>query len=110
MIKIVADNKIPFLEGALDGVARMVYLPGAEISREHLLEADALITRTRTLCNRNLLEGTSVRYIASATIGYDHIDTEYCRSKGIGWTNAPGCNSSSVEQYVVSTLLRLAVN
>lgn len=110
MIKIVADNKIPFLEGALDGVARMVYLPGAEISHDHLLDADALITRTRTLCKRELLEGTSVRFIASATIGYDHIDTEYCRAKGIGWTNAPGCNSSSVEQYVVSTLLWLAVH
>jgi len=110
MIKIVADHKIPFLEGALDGVARVEYLPGAEISRAHLRDADALITRTRTLCNRNLLEGTSVRFIASATIGYDHIDTEYCREKGIGWTNAPGCNSSSVEQYVVSTLLWLAVH
>ena len=67
-----------------------------------------MITRTRTLCNRDLLEGTSVRFIASATIGYDHIDTAYCREKGIGWTNAPGCNSSSVEQYIVSTLLWLA--
>ncbi|MEA3461384.1 MAG: 4-phosphoerythronate dehydrogenase PdxB [Bacteroidota bacterium] len=108
-MKIVADHKIPFLEGALDEGARMVYLPGAEINRSHLLDADALITRTRTQCNRDLLEGTSVRYIASATIGYDHIDTEYCRKKGIGWTNAPGCNSSSVEQYMVSTLLWLAI-
>ena len=109
MIKIVADNKIPFLEGALEGVAQVVYLPGAEITRSHLLDADGLITRTRTLCNRDLLEGTSVRFIASATIGYDHIDTTYCREKGIGWTNAPGCNSSSVEQYIVSTLLWLAM-
>ncbi len=78
MIKIVADNKIPFLEGALEGVARVEYLPGGEISGEHLMDADALITRTRTRCNRELLEGTAVRFIASATIGYDHIDTEYC--------------------------------
>lgn len=108
MIKIVADNKIPFLEGALEGVARVEYLPGAEISRSNLLDADALITRTRTKCKRELLEGTSIRFIATATIGYDHIDTDYCREKGIGWTNAPGCNSSSVEQYIVSTLLWLA--
>jgi len=108
MIKIVADNKIPFLAGALEGVARVVYLPGNEISRENLRHADALIIRTRTRCNRELLEGTSIRFIASATIGYDHIDTEYCREHGIGWTNAPGCNSSSVEQYVVSALLWLA--
>lgn len=109
MIKLVADNKIPFLEGALEAVARVEYLPGAEISRRHLRDADALITRTRTLCSRELLEETSVRFIASATIGYDHIDTAYCLEKGIGWTNAPGCNSSSVEQYVVTTLLWLAV-
>lgn len=108
MIKIVADNKIPFLEGALEGVARVEYLPGAEISRSNLLDADALITRTRTKCKRELLEGTSIRFIATATIGYDHIDTDYCREKGIGWTNAPGCNSSSVEQYIVSSLLWLA--
>jgi erythronate-4-phosphate dehydrogenase len=108
MIKIVADNKIPFLEGALEGVAQVEYLPGSEITRSHLLDADGLITRTRTLCNRELLEGTSVRFIASATIGYDHIDTNFCREKGIGWTNAPGCNSSSVEQYMVSSLLWLA--
>lgn len=110
MIKIVADNKIPFLEGALEGVAQVVYRPGAEISKSDLLDADGLITRTRTKCNGELLEGTAVRFIASATIGYDHIDTDYCREKGIKWTNAPGCNSSSVEQYIVSTLLWLALN
>jgi len=109
MIKIVADNKIPFLEGALERVAKVEYLPGAEITRSHLLNADALITRTRTKCNRELLEGTAIRFIASATIGYDHIDTDYCKEKGIEWTNAPGCNSSSVEQYIVSTLLWLAM-
>lgn len=110
MIKIVADNKIPFLEGVLEGVARVEYLPGALISRDHLLDAEALITRTRTICDRELLKGTAVRYIASATIGYDHIDTAYCKDMGIGWTNAPGCNSSSVEQYMVSALLWLAIH
>jgi erythronate-4-phosphate dehydrogenase len=108
MIKIVADNKIPFLEGALEGVAAMKYLPGGSISKDDLMDADALITRTRTQCNSELLEGSSVRFIASATIGFDHIDTRYCKEKGIQWTNAPGCNSSSVEQYLVSALLWLA--
>ena len=108
LIKIVADDKIPFLQGALDGVAKLSYLPGKQIAREDLLEADGLITRTRTRCDRSLLEGSRVSCIASATIGYDHIDTEYCRSAGIRWSNAPGCNSSSVQQYLVSTLLYLA--
>lgn len=108
MIRIVADNKIPFLKGALEGVAKVDYFPGGEISREDLKDADALITRTRTRCDRSLLEGTKVRFIASATIGYDHIDTAYCEQAGIRWTNAPGCNSASVRQYLVSLLLFLA--
>ena len=108
MIRIVADDKIPFLKGAFDGMASIDFLPGGEIGRADLMEADALITRTRTKCNSSLLEGTKVRFIASATIGYDHIDTEYCSAAGIEWTNAPGCNASSVRQYLVSALLYLA--
>jgi erythronate-4-phosphate dehydrogenase len=108
VIRIVADDKIPFLRGILDKVARIEYLPGDAIKQRDLLSADALITRTRTRCNRDLLEGTAVRFIASATIGFDHIDTSYCRQRGIRWSNAPGCNSSSVRQYMVSALLYLA--
>jgi erythronate-4-phosphate dehydrogenase len=107
MIKIVADNRIPFLKGALDKVARVVYLPAKSITIEHLIDADALIVRTRTKCNENLLHGTSVRFIASATIGYDHIDTAYCEANGIRWTNAPGCNSASVKQYIASALAEI---
>ncbi len=104
MIKIVADNKIPFLHGSLENVAQVIYLPGSKISREHLLDAQALITRTRTKCNEALLKGTSVKLITSATIGYDHIDTAWCEANGINWTNAPGCNSGSVRQYLASAL------
>ena len=107
-IKIVADNKIPFLKGALDQVADLAYLPGKEVSAADVREADALITRTRTCCDASLLEGSSVKFIATATIGFDHIDTEYCDRKGISWTNAPGCNSCSVEQYILSVLLNIA--
>ncbi len=108
-MKIVADNKIPFLKGAFEDIAEVVYLPGKEISKSDLMDADALLIRTRTKCNAELLEGTSIKFIATATIGHDHIDADYCSKNGISWTNAPGCNSSSVEQYIVSTLLELAV-
>lgn len=107
MIRIVADNKVPFLEGALDKVARVTYLPASEIKKERIKDADALIVRTRTKCNSDLLEGTSVRFIASATIGFDHIDTTYCEANGIHWTNAPGCNSASVKQYISSALAEI---
>lgn len=74
---------------------------------ELVRDADALIIRTRTHCNCELLEGSQVKFIATATIGFDHIDTEYCRKAGITWTNAPGCNSASVAQYIESALALL---
>ncbi len=110
MVKIVADNKIPYLEGVLEDQAAIIYKKGADISTEDVKDADALIIRTRTKCDQSLLEGSAVKFIATATIGYDHIDQEYCKQKGIAWTNAPGCNSSSVQQYVASALLWLAVH
>lgn len=109
-MKIIIDDKIPYIEGAFESVAEVVYLPGAKTTAEIAKDADAIVTRTRTLCNENLLADSSVKFIATATIGYDHIDTAYCESAGIRWTNAPGCNSKSVEQYIASALVVLAQN
>ncbi len=103
-MKIVADHKIPFLKGALEGVAELVYLPGHAIGPNDVSQADALIVRTRTRCDKALLEGSKVSFIASATIGFDHIDTTYCETHHIKWTNAPGCNANSVKQYMASAL------
>jgi len=108
MISIVADDKIPFLKGALEHAASVEFLKGSSITASDVRDADVVVTRTRTKCDRELLEGSSVKLIASATIGIDHIDQDYCRLAGIRWINAPGCNSSSVEQYVISALLYLA--
>ena len=107
-MKIVCDDKIPFLKGVFEPYAEVVYLPGAAIAAADVRDAAALITRTRTLCGRALLEGSSVRVIASATIGYDHIDTAWCEEHGIAWANAPGCNSGSVAQYIGSALVVLS--
>ena len=107
-MKIVIDDKIPYIRGAFEGVAEVVYLPGPKTTPEVVKDADAIVTRTRTICNEELLSGSSVKFIATATIGYDHIDVDYCDAKGIKWTNAPGCNSKSVEQYIASTLMVLA--
>ena len=104
-MKVIIDNKIPYINEAIERIAdEVVYLPGSGFTKEEVKDADALIVRTRTLCNRELLEGSKVKFIATATIGYDHIDTEYCREAGITWTNCPGCNAGSVEQYVCSAL------
>jgi len=109
-MKVVADDKIPFLKGVLESANIDVeYLAGAKTTPADVGDADALITRTRTKCNEALLKNSQVRFIATATIGFDHIDTEYVEKNGIVWTNAPGCNSSSVAQYMTSLLLDLAV-
>lgn len=107
-MKIIIDDKIPYIRGAFERVAEVVYLPGAKTTPEVVKDADAIVTRTRTICNEQLLARSAVKFIATATIGYDHIDTDYCDAAGIKWTNAPGCNSKSVEQYVASALMVLA--
>lgn len=107
MLRIVADDAIPFLRGVLEDYAQVSYLPWEEISAGTVKDAHALIIRTRTLCNSDLLEGSAVRCIASATIGFDHIDTAYCEGAGIRWSNAPGCNAGSVMQYIASALTAL---
>jgi len=107
-MKIVADDKIPFLKGVLEPFAEVVYMPGKTINRKALAGADALLIRTRTKCTEDLLKNTKVNFIGTATIGFDHIDTQYCEKQGIVWTNAPGCNSSSVQQYVAAALLKMS--
>ena len=107
-MKVIIDDKIPYIKGALEPFAEVIYLPGSKTTPEVVKDADAIITRTRTHCNEKLLSGSSVKFIATATIGYDHIDTGYCERNNIRWTNAPGCNSSSVEQYIASALMVLS--
>lgn len=107
-MRVVVDDKIPYIREALSAMSvDAIYAPGNAISEKMVHDADALIVRTRTQCDAALLEGSSVQFIATATIGYDHIDTDYCASHGICWTNAPGCNATSVRQYVQSALLLL---
>ena len=109
-MKIVIDDKIPFIKGVFEPYAEVVYLPGNKFTRDDVSNADALIIRTRTICNESLLKGSSVKFIATATIGYDHIDTTWCEANGIKWTNAPGCNSGSVKQYMASVLSTLSAH
>jgi erythronate-4-phosphate dehydrogenase len=108
MIRIIADDKIPFLKGILEPYADVTYLPGKQITRDTAINADALLIRTRTKCTDDLLNGTQVSFIGTATIGFDHIDTQYCERHNIKWANAPGCNSSSVQQYIAGALLKMA--
>ncbi len=107
-INILADKAIPFLEGVFEPYANVRYIPGGEIDAESVKEADVLMIRTRTKCNAQLLDGSRVKFIATATIGTDHIDFPYCDSHGIVVRNAPGCNAGGVMEYVFSALYGLA--
>ncbi|HWR75010.1 MAG TPA: 4-phosphoerythronate dehydrogenase, partial [Bacteroidales bacterium] len=107
-MKIVIDEKIPFIKGVFEPWAQVVYSPGRAIDSAMVADADALIVRTRTKCNSQLLKGSRVKIIASATIGFDHLDTGWLEAQGIRWVNAPGCNSGSVMQYIVTSLFYLA--
>ena len=100
----MADSNVPFLDGVFEPYAEVSYKDGRDISREDILDADALVIRTRTRCDAALLEGTGISMIATATIGTDHIDGEYCSAHGIEVHNAQGCNAGGVMQYVFSAL------
>ncbi len=107
-MKIVVDDKIPYIRETICQLADMVvFLSGAAITADDVRDADVLVVRTRTRCNQQLLEGSKVRLVVTATIGYDHIDTQWLDKAGIRWTNCPGCNSGSVAQYLECTLLLL---
>jgi Phosphoglycerate dehydrogenase and related dehydrogenases len=110
MIKIVADKDIPFLKGVFEPYSLIEYYNGKEINSDIIKNADILLIRTRTKCNASLLEGSKVKLIATATIGTDHIDLDFCNSHGIKVINAPGCNSGGVMQYVFTAIFNIAVS
>lgn len=104
-MKIIIEKNIPFIRGLLDAYAAVEYLAPEDITPAAMRDADALITRTRTRCDASLLSGSACRFIATATIGTDHIDLEYCRNNGVTVANAPGCNAPAVAQYVLASVL-----
>lgn len=108
-IKVTADANIPFLKGVLEPYCEMKYIPGKEIAPADCADADALIVRTRTRCNEALLKDSKVSFIASATIGTDHVDLDYLSRRGIDFANAPGCNAFGVMQYVHTALMLTAL-
>lgn len=105
-MKIIVEANIPYIKGFLEQFAAVDYLPAPEITSAAVKDADALFVRTRTRCDRTLLAGSRVKFIATATIGTDHIDLPYCREAGIAVYNAPGCNAPAVAQYVFAAIGR----
>ena len=110
IMQIIIDCDIPFIRGVLEPYAQVQYIKGSSIDAKVAANADALIIRTRTRCNEELLRDSRVKIIATATIGTDHIDLDYCRSRGIEVHNARGCNARGVLQWVAAALRHITLS
>jgi erythronate-4-phosphate dehydrogenase len=107
-MKIVADPNIPFVQEAFGPFGELRSLPGREFTARRVRDADVLLVRSVTPVNAALLADSQVKFVATATIGTDHIDQEYLRQRGIGFASAQGSNANSVAEYVVAAMLELA--
>ena len=107
-MKIIADENIPCVEQAFASLGEVTLLPGRGMQPQQVRDADILLVRSVTSVDRILLEGSSVRFVGSATIGFDHVDRAWLQQHDIGFATAPGCNATSAAEYVVSALLVLA--
>ena len=105
---IVADENMPMAEAAFSTIGEVRLRPGRAITRDALRGAEVLAVRSVTEVNADLLEGTPVRFVGTATIGVDHVDRDYLARREIGFSSAPGCNANSVAEYVAAALLTLA--
>jgi erythronate-4-phosphate dehydrogenase len=106
-MKIVADCNIPFVAECFSSLGDVLLSGGRDMDAAMVADADILLVRSITKVGAELLEGSSVRFVGTATIGKDHIDEEYLREKGIGFASAPGSNANSVAEYIVAALLAL---
>lgn len=107
-MRIVADANIPCVQEAFGVFGAIEVLPGRQLRAEMVRDADVLLVRSVTPVNEALLAGSRVRFVATATIGTDHVDTAYLARRGIGFASAAGSNANSVAEYVVAALLELA--
>ena len=111
-MKIVIDAHIPFIAEAVRREWTEVdFCPmkPEQIDAEAVREADVLIVRTRTKVNEELLRGSAVRLVCTATIGFDHLDTAYCEAQGIHWMSCPGCNAQAVCDYIEEALNEISI-
>jgi len=107
-VRIVADENIPLAGAFFSSLGEVRLVPGRSLNRAALVDADVLLVRSVTSVDRDLLEGSRVRFVGTCTIGTDHLDLHYLRQAGIAHASAPGCNARAVVDYVLSCLLMLA--
>ncbi len=105
---ILADENIPLVDEFFAGLGEIRRMPGRSINRAALENVDLLLVRSVTRVDRELLDGTAVKFVGTCTIGTDHLDLDYLEQAGIDWASAPGCNARGVVDYVLGSLLALA--
>lgn len=108
VVKIVCSSTMPYAKEAFSTLGDTVVLDGRAIGAADVRDADILAIRSTTMVDRALLAGSAVRFVGTATIGTDHMDTGYLAEAGIRWCYSPGCNANSVSEYVTTALLCLA--
>ena len=106
-MKIVADENIPFVSECFSSIGEVEVVVGREITPGVVAGADALLVRSVTRVGADLLSGSGVRFVGTATIGFDHIDIEYLSRNNIGFASAPGSNANSAAEYVIAALLNV---
>ncbi len=105
---IIADENIPYVREAFAPLGEVCTAHGRKMAAETVHDAELLLVRSITKVNAALLDGSKVRFVATATIGEDHIDKAYLAQHGIAFSSAPGCNANSVGQYIACALLALS--
>jgi len=105
MMKIVADVNIPFVKECFSSIGEVTIVGGREITPGVVADADALLVRSITPVDEKLLAGSKVRFVATATIGFDHVDIDFLGRSNIGFASAPGSNANSAAEYVIAGLL-----
>ena len=109
-MKIVADENLAFTEYFFADFGEIQQAAGRTLTQADVQDADALLVRSVTKVNAQLIENTAIKFVGSATIGTDHLDIASLEKHHIAWSNAAGCNAQAVAEYVITALLYLQPN
>jgi len=104
----IADDNLADLTGTFGACLEVRPLPGRAIGPDDLGEAEVLLVRSVTRVDEALLGRSRVRFVGTATIGTDHLDTDWLDAAGITWAHAPGCNADAAAQYALAHLFLAA--
>jgi len=103
-MKIIADEQLSLLRRWIPESIELIQYPSTQITHEACRDADALIVRSVTRVNAELLRESRVRFVSTASAGHDHIESDALAKLDIGWASQPGCNAVSVAEYVLSCI------